>query len=82
MPPSPRPIEQVQAAHEAAWLALPQVIGTGIAECDGHPCLNVFVSAPDAAHGRIPDHVRGNGAHGRGYAVRIGVVGDVRALDP
>lgn len=75
MPPSPRPIEQVQAAHEAAWLALPQVIGTGIAECDGHPCLNVFVSAPDAAHGRIPDSLDG-------YAVRIVVVGDVRALDP
>ncbi len=54
---------------------MPQVIGTGIAECDGHPCLNVFVSAPDAAHGRIPDSLDG-------YAVRIVVVGDVRALDP
>jgi hypothetical protein len=66
-------IEQVQAAYETIWLALPQVIGTGIAECEGRPCLNVFVSAPHAAHARIP-------AEAEGYAVRIVVVGDVKAL--
>jgi hypothetical protein len=73
--PAPlKSIEQVQAAHEATWLALPKVIGTGIAECEGRPCLNVFVSAPDAAHAQIPSEVEG-------YPVRIVTVGDVKALN-
>jgi hypothetical protein len=69
-----KPIEQVQKEHEAAWLSLPGVVGVGVSECDGKPCLLVFVSAPDASHAGIPSAVDG-------YAVRIEVTGSMRALD-
>jgi hypothetical protein len=68
-----RTIEQVQAIHEVAWLAIPGVVGVGIATCEGKPCLQVYVEAADTAPGQIPDSVEG-------FAVQIVVTGTVRPL--
>jgi hypothetical protein len=69
-----KPIEQVQREHEADWLALPGVEGVGVAECDGKPCLKVFISAPDTSHAGIPSEADG-------YPVQIEVTGPFRALE-
>jgi hypothetical protein len=64
--------EDVQRDHEATWMALPHVIGVGLGEHDGKPALVIFASATHASHTEIPQVVEG-------YAVRIEVVGEVKA---
>lgn len=67
-------IEDVLKAHTDAWMALPHVVGTGIGEWRGRPCLVVFVSkqTPELKT-RIPSSVEG-------FPVVIEEVGTVRAL--
>jgi hypothetical protein len=38
-----RTIEQVLNAHADDWMSIPGVVGTGIGECNGEPCLRIFV---------------------------------------
>jgi len=66
--------EEVQRDHEAAWMALPNIIGVGVGEQDGRPCLMVFASSPHAEHEKIPAVVEG-------YAVKVVVTGSVEALE-
>jgi hypothetical protein len=51
--------EQIRQEHEAAWMALPNVIGTGIGEDSGRPCILIFVSAPHEAHRGFPSEIEG-----------------------
>ncbi len=65
-------IEQVQRENEKKWMALPGVIGVGIGECEGSPCLKILVSekSPDGFPKRV-----------EGYRVEVIISGSVRALD-
>lgn len=38
-----RTIESVLKRHTDQWLSLPGVVGTAIGECEGEPCIKVFV---------------------------------------
>jgi hypothetical protein len=64
--------DQIRREHEAAWMALPGVIGVGQGEDSGRPCILIFVSAPHEAHEGLPSEVEG-------CPVRIVTTGEVRA---
>lgn len=67
-----RSIDEVLAAHTDSLLALPGVVGTAIALCDGERCIKVFLadSNPDTK-GRIPPRLEG-------YRVVVEVTGTIR----
>ncbi len=72
----PRDINAVLAAHERAWLALPDVIGVyvGLAKDDRTPCLKVMLAKRNsAAEQSIPRSLEG-------HLVVIEVTGDIRPL--
>ncbi len=71
-----RSIAEVQEAHTPDWMEIPGVVGTGIGQCDGVPCIKVFVAQKTPEVDRqIPEQVEG-------YPVRVEVTGPFRALDP
>lgn len=56
-----RPIEEVQEAYTPEWMELAAVVGTGIGECDGEPCIKVYLAEPsEEADEAIPDSVEGH----------------------
>ena len=62
-------IEAVLEAHNASLLAVPGVVGTAIGQCDGHPCIRVFMRDSAAAKAaRL-------GTELDGYPVRVEVSG-------
>ena len=65
-------IDQVLAEHRDSLLALPGVVGTAVALCDGERCIKVLLadSNPDT-RGRIPDRLEG-------YRVVVEVTGPIR----
>jgi hypothetical protein len=67
-----RSIDDVLAAHTDSLLALPGVVGTAVALCDGERCIKVFLadSNPDTK-GRIPARLEG-------YRVVVAVTGPIR----
>jgi hypothetical protein len=67
-----RSIDEVLAAHTDSLLALPGVVGTAIALCDGERCIKVLLadSNPDTT-GRIPSRLEG-------YRVVVEVTGTIR----
>ena len=61
-----RTIEQVLRAHTDDWMSIPGVVGTGIGERNGQPCIRIFVrrktpqllqKLPSAADGFVVDVV-------------------------
>ena len=66
-------IEQVQREYEAGWMAMPGVVGVGIGECKGRPCLKVFVDGSGPAPS-LPRRVEG-------YAVEVVESGPIEALE-
>ena len=53
-------------------MELEGVIGTAVADCDGQPCIKVFVATGDEElAGRIPDHFGG-------FPVSTEVTGEMR----
>lgn len=69
-----RPIDDVLAAHSAAWMAIPGVTGTGQGEKDGRPAIVIYVvRATPELLGRLPKTVEG-------YAVEVRETGVIRAL--
>lgn len=67
-----RSIDEVLAAHTDSLMALPGVVGTAIALCDGERCIKVFLAdlSPDTK-GRIPPRLEG-------YRVVVEVTGTIR----
>jgi hypothetical protein len=67
-----RSIEEVLAAHTDSLLALPGVVGTAIASCEGEPCIKVLLADahPDTKR-RIPQRLEG-------YPVVAEVTGTIR----
>ncbi|HMQ53570.1 MAG TPA: hypothetical protein PKE64_16035 [Anaerolineae bacterium] len=53
-------IVEVQAKHEAQLMSLPGVVGVGIGECEGKPCLKVLVErkTPELER-QIPSELEG-----------------------
>lgn len=70
-----RSIEQVLQERTPEWMALRGVVGTGIGECDGVPCIRVMVKRKTRALERkIPPSVGG-------FRVDIIETGEFQALD-
>jgi hypothetical protein len=70
-----RSIEEVQEAHTPAWLEIEGVVGSGIGECEGEPCIRVFLTGPSPrAEEVIPERVEG-------YRVELHVTGPFRPRD-
>ena len=68
-------LEQVLEAHTDEWMDIPGVVGTGIGEVEGRPCIKVFLSGetPGLAE-KIPSSLDG-------HRVVLEVIGELRALD-
>lgn len=68
-------IEQVQQENTDAWMAIPGVIGTGMGQHKGKPCILIFTASnTEQVRRRIPSTVEG-------YPVVIQHTGEIRALD-
>jgi hypothetical protein len=66
-------IEQALKDNTPKWMALAGVVGTGLSECDGKPCIRVFVTAKsDSLSKEIPSEVDG-------YPVEIEITGEFKA---
>lgn len=67
-----RSIDDVLAAHNDSLLALPGVVGTAIALCDGERCIKVLVTdSSRTTRDRIPAILEG-------YRVVVEVTGTIR----
>jgi hypothetical protein len=68
-------IEQVLEKHTDQWMAMTGVVGTGIGESGGKPCIKIFVvKKTDELGKKIPTTVDG-------YPVTIEETGEFKALD-
>jgi hypothetical protein len=70
------PIEDIFNAHVSRLMAIPGVTGVGIGDCNGRPCLRVFVlqNTPQLSQS-IPPMLDG-------YSVEVVETGPVRPLSP
>ncbi len=69
-------IQTVLKEHTDKLMALPGVVGTGLGECSGKPCIKVFVVK------KTPDLVKQIPSTLEGYTVAVQETGKFRALDP
>ena len=68
-------IAQVLAEHTHSLMSLPGVVGTGQGECDGQPCIRVFVvKKTEELLKQIPPVIDG-------YQVAVDETGEFKALD-
>lgn len=67
-------IVTVKEQNEPWLLSLPGVVGVGIGECDGQPCIKVFAmeNTPELTR-QIPRQIEG-------YPVEIEVIGPITVL--
>lgn len=73
---SDKTIEAVLSQHTASLMSLPGVVGTAQGECDGNPCIKVYVSKKTPALVRqIPSEIEG-------FPVAVEETGEIRARDP
>lgn len=71
-----RSIDDVLAAHTPALLALPGVVGTAVALCEGERCIKVLIAdSSAAARARVPPRLEG-------FRVVVEVSGPLRPLEP
>lgn len=75
-PMQQKAIQTVLKEHTDSLMALPGVVGTGLGECSGKPCIKVFVvkKTPELRK-QIPSAIEG-------YTVTVQETGKFRALDP
>lgn len=70
--PDPRPIQEVMNDHGSALMRTPGVVGVGIGQCSGRPCIKVFaVAKTPALVASVPSTLEG-------YDVVIEATGDFR----
>ena len=68
-------IEEVQEAYTDAWMTIPGVVGTGIGESKGKPCIRVFVlEETEELRKKIPSSIEG-------FPVILESTGEFRALE-
>ena len=70
-----QPIAVVLSRHNDALLSIPGVVGTGIGDCGGKPCIKVFVQR------KTPALVQRIPAALEGFPVAVEETGEIRALD-
>ena len=74
-PSDAQPIDQLLAAHTDEMLAIPGIVGLGIGECAGAPCIRVFAETEAASlDEQIPSELDG-------YPVEVDVTGPIVARD-
>ncbi len=70
-----RTIEEVLQEHTDALMSIEGVVGTAIGECDGKPCIKVYVvKKTRELEEQIPATLEG-------YPVSIQETGEIKALD-
>ncbi len=69
-------IQTVLKEHTHSLMVLPGVVGTGLGECSGKPCIKVFVVK------KTPDLLKQIPSTLEGYTVAVQETGEFRALDP
>ena len=69
-------IQTVLKEHTDSLMALPGVLGTGLGECSGKPCIKVFVVK------KTPDLIKQIPSTLEGHPVEVQETGQFRALDP
>lgn len=66
-------IEEVQRLYEDEWLNIPGVVGVGIGECEGTPCIKIMVgNKTDSLSAHIPSQIEG-------FIVEIQETGEFKA---
>lgn len=68
-------IDEVLKRHTDRLMSLPGVVGTAIGECDGKPCIKVFVVK------KTPELLKKISPTLEGFLVVIEETGEFRALD-
>ena len=67
--------QEVLKENTDRWMAIPGVVGTGIGEYKGQPCIKLLViEQGEQVKKRIPSQVEG-------FPVIVEVTGEIRALD-
>ena len=69
-------IQTVLKEHTNSLMTLPGVVGTGLGECSGKPCIKVFVVK------KTPDLLKQIPSTLEGHPVEVQETGEFRALDP
>ena len=67
-------IELVKEQHESELMAVEGVVGVGVAECQGEPCLEVYLAA------ELPNHKQQIPTQLNSYKVNTKVLGKIEAL--
>lgn len=71
-----KPIVEVLKSHTDHLMSIPGVVGTGIGEFEGRPCIKVLVvKKTEELEKKIPKTLDG-------YKVVIDETGEIRALEP
>ncbi|MHC4176124.1 MAG: hypothetical protein ACYSWU_01375 [Planctomycetota bacterium] len=71
---SAKTIQEVLEEHTDRWMAISGVVGTAIGECDGRPCIKVFVAEKtEQLRVKIPSSLEG-------HSVVVEETGEFRAL--
>ncbi len=68
-------IEAVLREHTDEWMSIPGVVGTGIGECEGKPCIRIFVVK------RTPELLKKIPSRLEGFVVDVQETGEIRARD-
>jgi len=69
-----KPIEKVVEEHAPRWLQFPGVVGVGVGQSGGQPCIKVFVARRDGETlAAFPRSIEG-------WLVVVEFSGDIRAL--
>ncbi len=69
-------IEEVLKQHTDEWMSIPGVVGTGIGECEGKPCIRIFVSK------KTPELLKKIPSKLEGFVVDVQETGEIRAREP
>lgn len=69
-------IQTVLKEHTNSLMTLPGVVGTGLGECSGKPCIKVFVVK------KTSDLLKQIPSTLEGHPVEVQETGEFRALDP
>ncbi len=68
-------IEAVLKEHTDEWMSIPGVVGTGIGECEGKPCIRILVAK------KTPELLKKIPSKLEGFVVDVQETGEIRARD-
>ncbi len=68
-------IEAVLKEHTYEWMSILGVVGTGIGECEGKPCIRILVAK------KTPELLKKIPSRLEGFVVDVHETGEIRARD-